>query len=71
MIINQPEIHAEVSAVFARYEAALVSNDVAVLDELFWDDPRTTRYGVGETSMALRKFAHFAIHALARACSAS
>ena len=33
---------------FERYEKALVSNDVAVLDELFRDDPRTIRYGVGE-----------------------
>ncbi|WP_373870090.1 oxalurate catabolism protein HpxZ [Azorhizobium oxalatiphilum] len=39
---------AEVEAAFARYEQALVSNDVAVLDELFWDDGRTIRYGGGE-----------------------
>jgi hypothetical protein len=39
---------AEVRAVCARYEAALVGNDVAVLDELFWDSPHTLRYGVGE-----------------------
>jgi Protein of unknown function (DUF3225) len=37
-----------VTAQFARYEKALVSNDVAVLDELFRDDPRTLRYGIGE-----------------------
>ncbi len=46
--INLPEIVAEVTAAFQRYEAALVGNDVAVLDELFWDDPRTIRYGAGE-----------------------
>ena len=39
---------AEVTAQFARYEKALVSNDVAVLDELFRADPRTLRYGIGE-----------------------
>jgi hypothetical protein len=48
MQINQPEVVAEVVAVFARYERALVTNDVAVLDELFWDSPHTLRYGVGE-----------------------
>ena len=48
MQINLPEVHAEVSAAFARYEQALVSNDVAVLDELFWNSPHTLRYGVGE-----------------------
>jgi hypothetical protein len=48
MDINLPEVLAEVSAQFARYERALTSNDVAVLDELFWNSPHTLRYGVGE-----------------------
>jgi hypothetical protein len=46
--INNPQVLAEVSAVFERYEAALVANDVATLDELFWASPHTLRYGVGE-----------------------
>ena len=46
--INLPEVVAEVRAVFDRYEAALTSNDVPVLIELFWNAPQTTRYGVGE-----------------------
>jgi Protein of unknown function (DUF3225) len=48
MEINHPETLAEVTAAFARYEAALISNDVAVLDELFWNSPHTLRYGAGE-----------------------
>jgi len=48
MDINLPAIHAEVSAAFGRYEQALVTNDVAVLDELFWDSPHTLRYGATE-----------------------
>lgn len=48
MDINLPEVHAEVSAVFARYEDALVNNRVDVLDELFWPSKHTVRYGVGE-----------------------
>jgi hypothetical protein len=48
MQVDLPEIVAEVSEQFARYEKALVSNDVAVLDELFHPDPRTLRYGIGE-----------------------
>jgi hypothetical protein len=47
--INRAEILAEVTEVFTRYEAALVGNQVAVLDELFWDSPFTLRYGTGET----------------------
>jgi hypothetical protein len=48
MEVDIPEVLAEVTGQFARYEAALVSNDVAVLDELFRADERTLRYGVGE-----------------------
>jgi hypothetical protein len=48
MDINIPEIHAELVAVFARYEDALVHNKVDVLDELFWPSEFTVRYGVGE-----------------------
>lgn len=46
--INLPEVVDEVRAVFDRYEAALTANDVRVLEELFWNAPQTTRYGVGE-----------------------
>jgi AtzH-like len=46
--INLPAVHAEVSAVFARYEDALVHNRVDVLDELFWASESTVRYGMGE-----------------------
>jgi hypothetical protein len=48
MEVDLPDVLAEVTAQFARYEAALVSNDVAVLGELFRDDSRTLRYGIGE-----------------------
>jgi hypothetical protein len=48
MDINIPEVVAEVTAAFRRYEAALVANDVAVLDELFWDSSLTLRYGIAE-----------------------
>ena len=48
MQINLPEVHAEVSAAFARYEDALVHNRVEVLDELFWTSAHTVRYGVAE-----------------------
>jgi hypothetical protein len=48
MDINQPDVHGEVLAVFARYETALVNNDTEVLDELFWPSEHTVRYGVGE-----------------------
>jgi hypothetical protein len=45
MDIDLPDVVAEVKAAFDRYEKALVANDVATLDALFRDDPRTIRYG--------------------------
>lgn len=48
LTINQPDVIAEVTTAFNCYEAALVSNDVAVLDELFWNSPHTLRYGATE-----------------------
>jgi hypothetical protein len=48
MEINLPDVVAEVEAVFALYEKALVGNDVAALDALFWMSERTIRYGVAE-----------------------
>lgn len=59
MDINIPEIVAEVTAVFMRYEAALIGNDVAVLDELFWNSPHTLRYGVGENLYGYDEIAAF------------
>lgn len=46
--IDRPMIVAEVTDAFYRYEQALISNDIAVLDALFWHDERTVRLGAGE-----------------------
>ena len=46
--INLPDVLAEVTAAFERYEAALVSNDIGTLNELFRNSPLTVRYGVAE-----------------------
>ena len=48
MQIDDQGVTEEVRAVFEWYEAALMGNDTAVLDELFWADPRTVRFGVAE-----------------------
>jgi hypothetical protein len=48
MHVDQPDVVAEVTAAFNRYETALVTNDVATLNALFRNDPRTLRYGIGE-----------------------
>ncbi len=48
MDINLPDVVTDVTAAFARYETALVNNQVEVLDELFWNSPHTLRYGASE-----------------------
>ena len=48
MMVNIPEVHAEMKAAFELYEKALNENDVAFLNELFWNSPHTVRYGVAE-----------------------
>ena len=59
MEIDLPDVLAEVTAQFERYEKALVTNDVAVLDELFRKDPRTLRYGIGENLYGYSEIASF------------
>jgi len=48
MEINNPQALAEVNHAFQRYQDAIISNDVAVLNELFWDNGLTLRYGATE-----------------------
>ena len=51
--VNLPEVLAEVQAVFARYEDALVNNHIDVLDALFWPSPHTVRYGAAENLVGI------------------
>lgn len=57
--VNIPEILAEVTQLFERYEKALVTNDIAVLNELFWNSPLTLRYGAGENLYGFEQIAAF------------
>lgn len=59
MEIDIPAVKAEVEAAFARYETALVTNDVPVLDELFWDSPHTVRFGATENLFGASEIAAF------------
>jgi hypothetical protein len=59
MEIDRPEVVAEVTAAFDRYEQALVSNDVATLGAIFRNDPRTIRYGGGENLYGYDEIAAF------------
>jgi hypothetical protein len=57
--MGNPAVVAEVTALFQRYEAALMANDLAALDAFFWPDERLTRYGIADRQWgisALRDF---------------
>ncbi|MEI5999048.1 oxalurate catabolism protein HpxZ [Paraburkholderia bengalensis] len=57
--INDPETLAAVEAAFDAYERALTTNDVPVLDTLFWNSPHTLRFGATENLQgydAIRSF---------------
>jgi hypothetical protein len=61
MEINLPDVVAEVTAAFMRYEKALTTNDVDTIDTIFWDSPLTLRYGPNGTLLghaAISAFRH-------------
>jgi 1-carboxybiuret hydrolase subunit AtzH-like protein len=59
MDINLPEVHAEMAAAFARYEEALVGNNVEALDALFWPSEFTIRYGSDENLVGIEAIRRF------------
>jgi hypothetical protein len=59
MIINDPDVIAELRELYPNYETALVSNDVEKLVEMFWADPRAMRFGVTENLYGYKEIAEF------------
>jgi hypothetical protein len=57
--IDRPDVLAEVRAVFEAYEQALMANDVAALNDFFWHDPRTTRYGIADRQLGIDELVAF------------
>jgi hypothetical protein len=48
MTINDPEVVAELKALYPLYEQALVTNDVEKLVEMFWAGSEVMRFGASE-----------------------
>lgn len=46
--VDRGAVVTEVAAAFEAYERALVDNDVATMNTLFWNAPQTVRYGIAE-----------------------
>lgn len=48
MVVNDPEVVAELAALYPEYETALVGNDADTLTAMFWDSPHALRFGASE-----------------------
>lgn len=59
MEINNPQTLTELTRQFDRYQQAIIDNDIAVLNELFWNHTRTIRYGTGENLYGHAEIASF------------
>lgn len=59
MTLNDPEVIAELRALYPRYEQALVTNDVDTLIALFWHDPHVMRFGATENLYGPEQLAAF------------
>lgn len=59
MRINDPDVIAELEAVFDLYEAALLANNNAVVLGFFLDDPSFIRYGVADHQHGFAEAAAF------------
>ena len=57
--INDPSLVAELTQLYMQYEKALCENDLAVMDDLFWQSPDVVRLGATENLYgidAIRQF---------------
>jgi hypothetical protein len=59
MIINDPEVVAELAALYPKYEAALVSNDADTLTAMFWDSEYALRFGAAENLHGFEEISAF------------
>jgi len=59
LIVNDPEVLAELRALYPEYERALVENDVETLTRMFWASPLASRFGVGENLYGVEEIEAF------------
>jgi len=59
MTINDPEIVAELEALYPKYEAALMANDAETLTSMFWASPHAMRFGITENLYGIEQIEAF------------
>ena len=57
--VDEPDVVAEVKAAYDRYNDAVNSGNIAVLNSTFRDDSRTIRYGQAENLYGYKEIAGF------------
>ena len=59
MLIDDPQVLAEITAIFEDYERALLENDSATLDAMFLHSDLVVRYGVSEVQYGIDEVRRF------------
>src|SRR5215470_12373477 len=59
LVINDPDVVAEITKLHNEYETALANNDVETLTRFFWDSPLALRFGVRENLYGAHQIAAF------------
>jgi len=59
LIVNDPEVHAELAALYPLYETALVENDVEILTKMFWASEFAMRFGATENLYGIEEIEAF------------
>jgi hypothetical protein len=62
MIINDPQVIAELTELYPEYEEALVTNNVEKLVAMFWADERVIRFGATENLYGYKEIEAFRKH---------
>ena len=57
--VNESALVAEMTELYMKYEAALCSNNTAVLDEFFWDSGDVVRFGLKENQYGVEDIRAF------------
>ena len=59
MVVNDPEIVAELTALYPKYEAALMANDAEALIDMFWNSGHAVRFGTAENLHGFEEISAF------------
>jgi len=59
MVVNDPDVVAELAALYPRYETALMANDAGALTAMFWDSEHALRFGAAENLYGIEEIAAF------------